>query len=72
MGWVRLIILLAAVYLVYRLVWGRRSSTDSNPQVGSEGALRRCCRCGTLVPLEGVLSRDDRVYCGRPCADEDV
>ncbi len=72
MGWLlRLLILVAAIYLLYRfLVGGRAIAGGGGPRAANdEGALLRCNRCGTLVPREMAVIRDERPYCGPACVE---
>lgn len=72
MGVLRLLILLAVGYLLYRLFLGRKRLDDAvtGPDAAPGGALRRCTTCGTLIPVDMVLLRDGKPYCGPKCAGD--
>jgi uncharacterized protein len=65
MGIVRLLLLVAAAWLIWRALgaWKRRSAVPVRraPKLG--GPMVRCAHCGLHVPKREAVTRDERSYC---------
>ncbi len=57
------------IWILVRLAKGPRIQQKPTPRVGT---MVRCARCGTHVPANEALQRDQRYYCCRAHRDEDA
>lgn len=72
MGLIRLIIIIALVYVAWRLVkatlaQGRRTGPSATPDKDRERMERMlpCARCGVHVPESEALLHDDKAFCSQ-------
>ncbi|MBF0163327.1 MAG: hypothetical protein HQL97_13040 [Magnetococcales bacterium] len=66
----RFLLVVAAGYLIYRLVrhFVAPPGHDTlTPPGGSGSRLVRCERCATLIPPENALVRGDQFFCSEQC-----
>ncbi|MBF0126016.1 MAG: hypothetical protein HQM02_02290 [Magnetococcales bacterium] len=74
----RILLLLAAGYMVFRFVRHLLTpppasrtggSTGTAPPSGHPSHLVRCDRCDTLIPPEAAIHADDHHFCSEKCRD---
>ncbi|MBF0191920.1 MAG: hypothetical protein HQL99_12400 [Magnetococcales bacterium] len=66
----RLLLLMASAYLLYRLVrrFLPRSSSQELPRGGGASTpLVRCTQCATLIPPETAITRGEHSFCSENC-----
>jgi uncharacterized protein len=72
MSVIRLLLLMALIYLAYRLLryFISPSLPPASPsQEGEVGpTLVRCLGCGVWIPQEKALHRGDQIWCSEKCA----